>query len=220
MSTGLVDAPRPIDSSAPFPPLPNPAAFGVTCPKCGTACGDATDSSPLQVDARRRIAELEAQVRILTSKASTAVDKLADYEDELRLLKSSQATTPPVTSTLSSFLSRKPSVPPSVSPPAAADPVPADPDPALLAQLAKEKQLRASAESQLTTISSEMEDLSVTLFQQANEMVAQERKARAELEERVKLLEGRDAEKRKRLERLEKAMGRIERVRGILGQKT
>lgn len=65
-----------------------------------------------------------------------------------------------------------------------------------------------------------MEDLSASLFQQANEMVAQERKARAALEERVKVLETRDAEKRKRLERLERAIERIERVRGMLAEGT
>jgi hypothetical protein len=65
-------------------------------------------------------------------------------------------------------------------------------------------------------MNTEIEDLSVSLFQQANEMVAAERKARAKLEERVAVLESRDDEKRKRLERLEGAMKRIERVRGLL----
>jgi hypothetical protein len=62
----------------------------------------------------------------------------------------------------------------------------------------------------------EIEDLSVTLFQQANEMVAKERKARAKLEERVETLEKRDVEKRKRLERLESAVKRIDRVNKLL----
>jgi hypothetical protein len=44
-------------------------------------------------------------------------------------------------------------------------------------------------------------------------MVATERKARVKLEERVQVLEKRDSEKRRRLERLEKAIERIERVR-------
>jgi hypothetical protein len=57
----------------------------------------------------------------------------------------------------------------------------------------------------------------VQLFEQANEMVASERRARAKLEERVEMLERRDVEKRRRLERLESAMGRIERVRAMLG---
>ena len=47
-------------------------------------------------------------------------------------------------------------------------------------------------------------------------MVAQERKARAKLEERVKLLEQRDGEKAKRLEVLEGRLSRIDRVRGLL----
>lgn len=66
-------------------------------------------------------------------------------------------------------------------------------------------------------MSSELEELSAQLFQQANEMVAAERKARARLEERVEVLERREGEKRKRLERLEKAVGRIGRIRVMLG---
>ena len=62
-----------------------------------------------------------------------------------------------------------------------------------------------------------MEELSVSLFEQANEMVAQERRARAQLEQRVAQLETRDLEKRDRLDRLEGAVGRIERVRALLG---
>lgn len=58
-----------------------------------------------------------------------------------------------------------------------------------------------------------MEELTAQLFGQANEMVATERRARAKLEERVQVLEKRDSEKRRRLERLEKAIERIERVR-------
>lgn len=54
------------------------------------------------------------------------------------------------------------------------------------------------------------------LFSQANEMVAQERKARAKLEERVAILERRDIEKRSRLERLEKSMARVERLKALV----
>lgn len=72
------------------------------------------------------------------------------------------------------------------------------------------------AEGKVSQMNQEVEDLSVQLFQQANEMVASERKARAKLEERVEMLEKRDIEKRKRLERLESALNRIERVRGLL----
>lgn len=87
----------------------------------------------------------------------------------------------------------------------------------MAAELAREQAARAQAEGKVSQMSSEMEDLSATLFQQANEMVAQERRARAKLEERVEVLEKRDGEKRKRLERLEGALKRIDRVKGILG---
>jgi len=176
---------------------------------------------------------------MLTDKATTAVDKLADYEDELRQLKTEHrqsisgnrlaaqsdtalvAPHPPerpqtpnqatsVTSRLGSLLGRAAS--PSPTPPDGITRRESD----LEAALAKEQQLRQKAEGQASKLSSEVEDLSVTLFQQANEMVSTERKARAKLEERVEILERRDGEKRKRLERLEGAVRRIERVRGLL----
>lgn len=90
----------------------------------------------------------------------------------------------------------------------------------LLEALSREQALRQEAEGKLSETSREVEELSVTLFEQANEMVAAERRARAQLEERVATLEKRDGDKRKRLERLEGAMKRIERVRGLLGEGT
>ena len=83
--------------------------------------------------------------------------------------------------------------------------------------LNREQALRRAAETRLTQANSELEDLTATLFGQANEMVAQERRARAKLEERVEVLERRDGEKRRRLERLEKAIARVDRVRGMVG---
>ncbi|KAL4931996.1 uncharacterized protein BDV17DRAFT_255784 [Aspergillus undulatus] len=82
--------------------------------------------------------------------------------------------------------------------------------------LTREQSLRKAAETQLTQASTELEELTAQLFSQANEMVAQERKARARLEERVAVLERRDVEKRNRLERLEKAMERVERIRALV----
>lgn len=87
----------------------------------------------------------------------------------------------------------------------------------LLEALGREQQLRVAAEGKLTDGSREIEELSVTLFEQANEMVATERRARARLEERVGELERREEEKKRRLERLERAMGRIEKARALLG---
>ena len=83
--------------------------------------------------------------------------------------------------------------------------------------LNREQNLRKAAESQLSQANTELEELTAQLFSQANEMVAQERRARAKLEERVTMLERRDIEKRARLERLEKAMERVERLRKLVG---
>ncbi|KAG5946434.1 hypothetical protein E4U60_004091 [Claviceps pazoutovae] len=86
----------------------------------------------------------------------------------------------------------------------------------LMEALSREQTLRREAEGRLSATSKEVEELSVSLFEQANEMVADERRARARLEERVGELERRDKEKKKRLERLEGAMGRIEKARHLL----
>ena len=98
-------------------------------------------------------------------------------------------------------------------------PAPTPRETTLQAALAHEQTLRRQAEGQLTQVNGELQDLSAQLFEQANEMVASERKARAKLEERVQMLEQRDGEKRKRLERLEGALNRIERVKGLIGEK-
>lgn len=192
-------------------------------------------------------------------------EKLADYEDEIRVLRaktqsaSTSTTTLPKTPTFSP--PTQPGFSPSPSPPRPQQPQHnrfatltsffpygkrnnSSPNGAPLTQtvsspestiispprtadssltvslqdaLQREQELRKDAEMRLTQANSELEDLTTQLFSQANEMVAQERKARAKLEERVELLERRDGEKRRRLERLEKAIQRVERVRGMVG---
>ncbi|KAK5993355.1 hypothetical protein PT974_06785 [Cladobotryum mycophilum] len=86
----------------------------------------------------------------------------------------------------------------------------------LLEALEREQSLRREAENRLSATSREVEELSAALFEQANEMVADERRARAKLEQRVGELEKRDADKKRRLDRLETSMDRIERVRNLL----
>ncbi|KAE9980859.1 hypothetical protein EG328_011995 [Venturia inaequalis] len=201
------------------------------CPACGIDC-DAD---------QRSITELQAQVNLLSEKATSAADKLADYEDEIRRLKcdfsadlntgqhATSETTPPATEgvpTSGVFPGRLAALiggkrPSSIAP----TPIPTDDrsssassrrESDLAAALAKEHELRQKAEGQANQMSVEIEELSVTLFQQANDMVAEERRARAKLEERIEILEKRDTEKRQRLERLEGALKRIERVRGML----
>lgn len=156
------------------------------------------------------------------------MDKWADYEDEIHRLRQQnneakalteeeqqQVSSPsrfsylPVQNRLSSFLTTRKSTA-NLQPP----PTPSTED--LTAALTREQALRQAAEGKLNEASGELEDLTAQLFEQANEMVATERKARAKLEARVEVLERRDGEKRKRLEKLEAAMQRIERVRGLL----
>ncbi|KAJ5050525.1 uncharacterized protein L3040_002403 [Drepanopeziza brunnea f. sp. 'multigermtubi'] len=196
------------------------------CPNCGIGL---PDQPVMALEAQKQIEDLEAQVRLLTQKATDAVDRWADYEDEIQELKTRNARSSieaaraeagssprsssylPVQNRLSSFLTRK-------STPNLKNPAPPNAPSAtdLVAALTREQALRQAADKKLDEASGELEELSAQLFMQANEMVATERKARAKLEERVALLESRDGEKRKRLERLEGAVARIERVRGLL----
>lgn len=93
--------------------------------------------------------------------------------------------------------------------------------------LAKETSLRQAAEASLAKVHSEMEELSASLFEQANGMVSDERRARAateqakaeaeerarKMEGRLRTLEGRDS----RMDMLEEAVRRVGRVRHVLG---
>jgi GDP/GTP exchange factor Sec2p len=232
------------------------------CPQCGTLIS-ASPPHAFHTDAQARIRDLEAQVKLLNSKAAAAVDKLADYEDEVRFLKAqlsrSQvgtgiASPPPENqaihqqpqqqqqsrlSSLSSFLPGRRAAPhpnsnniPPVPPPPNTLQFSSQVDPQftnastpnlpsnqsdLTTALEAERRARLDAESILSQTQSEIEDLTAKLFGEANEMVAAERRARAKLEERVAVLEKRDGDKRRRLDRLEKALERIERVRGMVG---
>jgi hypothetical protein len=248
MATSAVLHAPPLSSSGPS-----------ICPRCHTSLPDFITPE----EAQKRVQDLEAQVKLLNSKAAAAVDKLADFEDEVRFLRAvharsqqegnngSAASPPPDhtsealkpqlqsrLSSLSAFLpgrrnspqtpntSTFPPVPPVPPIPqqqfaAASTSTPnllnganePQPDNDLTTLLQHERAARQSAEQSLNRAHSELEELTAQLFGQANEMVATERKARAKLEERVQVLEKRDGEKRRRLERLEKAIERIERVR-------
>ena len=126
--------------------------------------------------------------------------------------------------------------------------------------MVKEQVTRIAAEKKVKEVNAEIEDLSATLFQQANEMVATERRENAalkdqlqrleqqksgaeeqlrlleeqkrsdvvgedteklvkentKLKEKLKALEQREVDRKRRLERLEAANRRIERVKAML----
>lgn len=174
----------------------------------------------------------------MTNNRCATADKIADYEDELHRKDHTNTSPQRRPNTASSNTSRSPARDPSTPAPSQSrfgallgsrklSSTP-DPNPSpqqqltrreshLQAALEREQGLRQQAEGKVSAMSTEIEDLSTQLFQQANEMVADERRARAKLEERVEILEKRDSEKRKRLERLEMALKRIDRVKGLLG---
>lgn len=107
--------------------------------------------------------------------------------------------------------------------------------------LAKEQKARAEAEAKTQQVNVEVEELSATLFQEANDMVATERRENAalraqlkelqsagghiaemvgkeneRLKQKLQIMEQRDAERKKRLDKLEAAQRRIDRVRTML----
>ncbi|KAJ4417410.1 hypothetical protein N0V82_006177 [Gnomoniopsis sp. IMI 355080] len=296
------------------PILPPPRLSAIPCcPNCGTDLSltftgaASSSSSPNNSDAtllqaaQAQIDDMQAQIRLLNAKATAAVDRWADYEDELSKLRKELNTaaaaankdpprreslpqTPTLTTTMtptsprgspsmgfaaaatnriSALLSRKstpnlkampsahsqsysasnllPTPPPSgghhqtsystsalLTPNSPANNknslyTPASTAPSttedLIEALTREQRLRLAAEAKVNDTSREVEELSVSLFEEANEMVATERRERARLEERVGELEKRDRQKKMRLERLEGAVGRIERVRNLLDGK-
>ncbi|KAK5138813.1 hypothetical protein LTR04_004161, partial [Oleoguttula sp. CCFEE 6159] len=168
------------------------------------------------------------------------VDKHADYEDELRQLKSSRRPTIDATasdthlltfhqapapkdrshsvvdvgrrpsliqSRLSSLLGARRSI---SFAPGQAD---------LQMALAREQHARREAETQLQAMNEEVIELTEKLFKEAGEMVAKEAREKDRLMQRVGELERREGEKRGRMERLEEAVRRIEKVRGLLGER-
>lgn len=86
----------------------------------------------------------------------------------------------------------------------------------LEAALAREIHLREEAEKKAAVVEGEIEELSATLFEQANEMVSTERKEKAALLDRLAMLEQRDKERNKRLDRIVDAMKRLDRVKSLL----
>ncbi|KAL1304372.1 hypothetical protein AAFC00_003375 [Neodothiora populina] len=215
---------------------PSPNHSIVLCSACHSNPEDA-----------QRIQNLEEEVRMLRDKATAAADKLADYEEEIRLLRGHRNDSPmdnaplhladgrPDLSRMASapehevspqrasftrfsFLTSKKALP---LPPSR--PISREGFAEMEAALARETHLRVEAEKKASTVENEIEELSATLFEQANEMVSTERREKAQLVARVRQLEddlsriqSKDGERSRRLERIEEAMKRIDRVKSLL----
>ncbi|KAI6804248.1 hypothetical protein KC332_g15242 [Hortaea werneckii] len=212
-----------------------------------------------------KVRQLEEEVRELADRANGASQKFADYENEIRVLQAklrqeqrrnnnaaaetanesgegkAQAATPGISRFGSFMHSRK------ASPLAPTGTMSSPREKELEATLVKEQTGRIAAEQKVKEVNAEIEELSESLFQQANEMVATERKQNATLQgrlealeeektqtntsvqgdaallrenawlkERLQILEQREIDRSRRLEKLEAAHKRIERVRSML----
>ncbi|THW22113.1 hypothetical protein D6C98_08577 [Aureobasidium pullulans] len=259
LAMNLGSPPRKTKNVATPAPAPAPTSSATssttttnTYPPAPSTPPQAPSSYPPRHDSRPssdiRVASLEQQVAHLTQKGVEAADQLANYEEEIRNLKTqanprvdsplgivaptqqpaqSLSRNSSITSGKFSFLTRTSSLTtaskplPKTSATSKSSPMAPSPSSAALTDLqqalAKETKARMAAEKKYHELEQELEDLSATLFEQANEMVAKERKEKARLEERIKVLEERDMLSRKRLEMVEGALGRIERVRKLLG---
>lgn len=237
-------------------PFMSTTSIILTKPSPGRECTSCSLQAKALADAQARIEELEAQVRVLTLRATSAVEQATEYETSLRRLNSTRSTadsrisveaarpisiitpaSPPKTAVTSRFARLLPSrtiSAPSTSLPrlglaphtaslehpydhltlALNSPSPSEIE--LIEALSHEQELRKAAENAVSKTESEIEELTGQLFEQANEMVASERKAKAKLEARVEVLEKRDDEKAKRLGLLEVRVQRVERIRVLL----
>ena len=184
-----------------------------------------------------------------TQKLIPVVDKAADLEDDLRAIRADSpapsltATTsgstlhpspspePPFANTqsrLGNFIaSHRPSIfgtrtPNTTTPSKGTTPL-RTPTPnsnlPVEEQLQMERSAREQAEEKVASMTLELEELSQSLFEEANAMVRSEREKCARLESRLQLMESREEDKRRRLTELEKAIGRITRVRSLLENK-
>lgn len=223
------------------PPTPQPSDTftkerpAPRCQNCGTDAPQRNDAEAALAAAQSHIADLEAQVRQLNEKATAAIYRCAAYEEDLARLRAarspSPAGSPPPHSPLTprspaqraspptGFLSSSPRLSSLLSPRKSSPNLRGREAPEagedLAAELARERALRLEAEDTVRRTGEEAEELSAAVFERANEMVAGERRERAGLEERVLELEAREKGRGRRLEILEGAVERLERVRAL-----
>lgn len=185
-------------------------------------------TQPTNKNAVERATEYEISVRRMASTSQKPADGYFPPQPASPVATVTPTPPPqPAPSRLARLLSTRSTAAPTTNPPSTTS-APAEttaqqhlqpPGPAeikLRDALTHEQTLRRKAESAAAQTNSEIEELTAQLFEQANEMVAQERKSRAKLEARVEVLEKRDNDKARRLGLLEMRVQRVERVRSLL----
>ncbi|KAH0350797.1 hypothetical protein KCU83_g4732, partial [Aureobasidium melanogenum] len=224
---------EPAADTTPFPPfeLPEPTRYELSAEsdnRVATLEDQVASLTRKGAEAADRIADYEEEIRNLKASQNPRTDSPLDFisvhpfpAPPTSLSRNSSVASVGKfsfltrTSSLTNATKPLPKTPPKASPMAPAAP----PSPAiseLQAALSAETARRVAAEKKFKDLETELEDLSATLFEQANEMVAKERKEKAKLEERLKVLEERDRLGQKRLEMVEAALTRIERVKKLL----
>lgn len=163
------------------------------CPHCRGSL------SEVNVASRRKVSELESQVRLLTSKATQAADRLADLEDEF-ICEDGRAPAHGKSASMGALQPR-----------AATGPL----------ELAKkaldtERQRREVAEQKLLKVEQELAELSQHLFEETNAMVAAERQQKAAMDSEVAFMRERELGRVARLETLESALQGITRAHQLL----
>lgn len=189
------------------------------CPHCGG------DLHLANRQAQAKIEDLEHQLHILSTKAAQAADRSADLEDELAAVRqtalraSSNSNSPSrsASTKLSSLLGRRNVTPDRKSAVlGAADSSTGPMDTA--GELEMERERRELAERKLAEANGELEELSQTLFEEANSIVASERRQRARVEEKLQSFQARNAGTHERLSKIEDAISRRNRVAQLLGE--
>ncbi|KAG9700460.1 hypothetical protein KCU95_g2037, partial [Aureobasidium melanogenum] len=224
---------NPAADTTPFPPfeLPEPTRYELSAEsdnRVATLEAQVESLTRKGAEAADRIANYEEEIRDLKASQNPRNDSALDFisvhpypAPPTSLSRNSSVASVGKfsfltrTSSLTNATKPLPKTPPKASPMAPA--APSSPTVSeLQAALAAETSRRVAAEKKHKDLEAELEDLSATLFEQANEMVAKERKEKAKLEERLKVLEERDRLGQKRLEMVENALTRIERVKKLL----
>lgn len=194
-------------------------------------------TSALEVAQHAEILELESQIRSLNAKISAAVDHAADLQDEVRSMRAAARQRDEQQTAaqeaffaegsglrrMSTYFTRRASASSGPVPPRSNSMSPSkqlsqryEDEDDLTAKLRRETKMRMDLETKYKSLQDESEVLSQSLFEEANKMVSAEKKLSHAANVKLQLMQDREAERKRRLEELETALGRIQRVRSVL----